>query len=73
MTQKEIEAKLYTVNVGEKDIICLHLEYEMSPDILENAMCAFSSLLRSRGIENPIVILQPGMALTTAKGVFENI
>ena len=72
MNYPEIEARLYTLPINPGDIVCLHLEYEMNKETQIACSEAFTQLLRNAGKDNIFIILQPGMALTTASGEFAN-
>lgn len=65
MDTSDIAFKAYTLHVAERDIVVLHLEYDMQPETIQPFLDAFTKMLRSRSLDNMVLVLQPGQMLST--------
>jgi hypothetical protein len=67
MTTEDLLIKLYTLPVRKGDIVVLRHERPVAPEVAEACGRTLQVLLRQRGLENAVVVLQPGLSLSTVR------
>lgn len=67
MTHEDLLVTLYTLRVRHGDIVVLRRAASIAPEAADACARTLQTMLRTRGQTNAVVVLQPGLTLTTVR------
>lgn len=68
MTHEDLLVTFYTLPVRAGDIVVLRRTTALAPEAADACARTLQTMLRQRGQDNAVVVLQPGLTLTTVRG-----